>query len=529
MSDMRLWNLVYEPLDRACSYFKDRTAIIDGDRRLNYRELGEFTNRVANGLIELGVRPGEAIGMLMPNCLEFIPTQHGLWKAGAVMVQMPARASADDQVHFLLSSSATTLIYHAEFDEVVERIREHCPSVSRYIRLDPDLNSDTITVNSSIDFHSAVGGQSSVAPDVAVRPEDIASIAFTSGSTGAPKAVLNSHESTVHFHIPSGSEIGDVGAGEVFALGAPLTHFAQIFVLPTFLRGGTVVMLPGLDVDMLFDAIERYKVTATALVPTVIYLMLAHPRLATADFSTLRTIVYAGSPMAPDRLREAVEVFGPVFSQTYAGTEPTFMTCLTKEDHVISDPADVARLSSAGRAMSHVTLSVQDEDDNILAAGEVGEICSRQAGQMVGYVDSTRDHETIRDGWVHTGDIGYIDEDGYVFIVDRKKDMVVTGGFNVFPRQIEDVLLQHPGVGQCAVIGVPDEKWGEAVKAMVVAARDIDVSGDELITLVKERKGSVWAPKTVEFIDSLPMTANGKIDKKTLKEPFWAGRDRLVH
>lgn len=524
MSDMRLWNLTYEPLDRACRYYRKKVAIIDGDRQLTYSELGEFTNRVANGLIALGVRPGEVIGMLMPNCLEFIPTQHGLWKAGAVMVQMPARASAGDQIHFLNSADATTLIYHAEFDDVVEQLRKQCPAVRRYIRLAP-----TATPSADIDYAAAFDAQSAQAPRVPVRPEDLASIAFTSGSTGAPKAVRNSHESTVHMHIPAGSEIGDVRAGEVFALGAPLTHFAQIFVLPTFLKGGTVVMLHGLDVDLIFDAVERYRVTATALVPTVLYMMLAHPRRNSVDLSSLRTIVYAGSPMAPDRLREAVTAFGQVFSQTYAGTEPTFMTCLTKEDHDISNPATAHRLGSAGRAMSHVTLSVQDEQDNILASGEIGEICSRQAGQMVGYVDSTRDHETIRDGWVHTGDIGYIDDDGYVFIVDRKKDMVVTGGFNVFPRQIEDVLLQHPAVAQCAVIGVPDEKWGEAVKAIVVQAATQSATADELIALVKEHKGSVWAPKTVKFVDSLPLTTTGKIDKKNLKAPYWADQDRLVH
>ncbi|MBD0022527.1 AMP-binding protein [Gordonia pseudamarae] len=531
MADMRLWRLMYEPLDRACRYYPARTAVIDGERRLTYAELGAFTNRVANGFIELGLKPGEAVGMLMPNCLEFIPTQHGLWKSGGVMVQMPARASAHDHAYFLNAASATTLVYHELFADIVDQLRAQCPTVRRFIRIPavPASATEVSEPSDELSFKEVFDNQPATPPSIHVEPEDLVSISFTSGSTGQPKAVKNSHERTLHMHIPSGTEIGDVRAGEVFALGAPLTHFAQIFVLPTLLHGGTLVLLPGLDVDLLFDVVEQHAVTATALVPTVIYQMLNHPRRDEVDLSSLRTVVYAGSPIAPDRLRSAIELFGQVFTQTYAGTEPGFMTCLTKDDHDLNDPAAVGRLGSAGRAMSHVELSIQDDQDRVLPVGEVGEICCRQPGRMVGYVDAAQDAGTIRDSWVHTGDIGYVDELGYVYVVDRKKDMVVTGGFNVFPRQIEDVLLTHPDVAQCAVIGVPDEKWGEAVKAIVVSTPDSAVGADDLKTLVKERKGGVWAPKSIDFVDDLPLTTTGKVDKKALKAPFWRDQDRLVH
>src|SRR5690606_11703654 len=296
-----------------------------------------------------------------------------------------------------------------------------------------------------------------------------------------------------------------------------------------FMRGGTNVLLPGFDLDLLLDTIEREGVTATAVVPTIVYMLLDHPRREKVDLSTLRTIIYAGSPMAPDGLRRALETFGPVFAQTYAGTEPGYMTCLRKEDHRLDSPEWIARLASAGRAMYHVDLTVRDADGNLLPPGETGEICASQPGQMVGYVDADRDAEAMQDGWVRSGDIGYIDDAGYVFIVDRKKDMIVTGGFNAFPRQIEDVLLTHPAVAQCAVIGVPDPRWGEAVKALVVVRPGTPVEPDELIALVKEHKGSVWAPKSVDFIDSLPTNPAGKIDKKSLRAPYWAGRSRQVN
>jgi acyl-CoA synthetase (AMP-forming)/AMP-acid ligase II len=287
-------------------------------------------------------------------------------------------------------------------------------------------------------------------------------------------------------------------------------------------------MLPGLDVDQLLAAIERHRVTATAVVPTIVYLMLDHPRRAMADLSSLKTMIYAGSPIAPGRLREALAAFGPVFVQTYAGTEPGYVSCLRKEDHKAGTGTDLRRLASAGRPLPYVKVSIQDEHDRPLPVGEIGEICSRQLGQMLGYVDTARTAEALRDGWVHTGDVGYLDEHGFLYIVDRKRDMVVSGGFNVFPRQVEDVLLGHPAVAQAAVIGVPHPKWGEAVHAVVVLRPGAEASSDELIAAVKQELGSVSAPKTIAFAGELPVNPAGKLDKKALRAPFWAHRERQV-
>lgn len=522
-----MWGVLPDVLDRACTYYADQTAIVDGDRSISYRELQQWRNQIAHALVASGVQKGERVGLLMPNCLEFIPAQHGIWAAGAVLVQMPTRAAADGFRSNLAQTDATTLIYHAKFESAVAAIRADLPKLQNLIRVG---SADQVEVD-ALDFTELVGAQPTDRPEVAIDEDDEAYVLFTSGSTGEPKGVVNSHFTWSYYSIAAGLEIGDIAFGEVFAHGAPLTHFSQIFVMPTFVRGGTNVMLPGLEVEGLLANISRHRITATALVPTIIYLLLDHPRRSDYDLSSLRTVIYAGAPIAAERLREALTVFGPIFIQTYAGTEQGYVSCLRKNEHRVDDERWTARLASAGRPMFHVQLSIQDDEDRVLAAGETGEICSRQLGQMVGYLDATRNQETVRDGWVHTGDIGYLDESGFLFIVDRKKDMVVSGGFNVFPRQVEDVLATHPAVGQSAVIGVPHPKWGEAVLAVVVA-RSGEITGPaletELINHVKAALGSVPAPKSVLFADELPLNPAGKVDKKAIRRPHWQGRTRQI-
>ncbi len=530
-SSTGMWGVLPDVLDRACSYYADRTAIVEDDRSVTYRELLSWRNRIANALISAGVEKGDRVGLLMPNCLEFIPIQHAIWAAGAVLVQMPTRAAAQGFHSNLAQTDATTLIYHAKFEADIASIRDVLPKLRTLIR----VGESGEPAVQAIPLAAAVSAESDHRPDVAIDEHDEAYVLFTSGSTGEPKGVVNSHLTWSHYTISAGLEIGDIRFGEVFAHGAPLTHFSQIFVIPTFIRGGTNVMLPGLDVDTLLTSIQRHRVTATAVVPTIIYLLLDHPRRADFDISSLKTAVYAGAPMAPERLRQALEVFGPIFIQTYAGTEQGYVSCLRKHEHLPEEhesTADwTARLASAGRPMFPVEVSVQDEQDKVLPPGDVGEICTRQLGQMLGYLDPKRNADTVRAGWVHTGDVGRIDDKGYLYLVDRKKDMVVSGGFNVFPRQVEDVLCTHPTVAQAAVIGIPHEKWGEAVLAVVVP-RPGEITDArlerELVDHVKQSLGSVPAPKKVLFTDALPLNPAGKVDKKAIRKPYWQNRSRQV-
>src|SRR3984893_2915684 len=329
---LTMWGTLPEVFDRVCLYYADRTAIRDHDRSLTYRQMQRRANQVAWGLGALGVAPGERVGLLLPNVLEFIPTQHGIWKAGAVLVQMPTRASAATHRTNLEQTAATTLIHHAQFDDVAHEIVAGLTNLKTLIRLTDHADAGG-AIQGSVNYSAHFDAQPDTPPAVTVHEHDEAYVLFTSGSTGEPKGVVNTHFTWAHYSITAGLEIADTRPGEVFAHGAPLTHFTQIFVMPTFLRGGTNVMLPGLDVDQLLAAIERHRVTAPPLVPTIVYLMLAHPRRAMADLSSLKTMIYAGSPIAPGRLREALAAFGPVFVQTYAGTEPGYVSCLRKEDH----------------------------------------------------------------------------------------------------------------------------------------------------------------------------------------------------
>ena len=307
---------------------------------------------------------------------------------------------------------------------------------------------------------------------------------------------------------------------------APISHVAGTKVLPTLMRGGTVHMLKGFDPEAVFKTIEREKINFTLFVPTMIYVMLDHPSLDKTDLSSLELLLYGASAMSPSRLVEGIERIGPVFSQLYGQTECYPVSVLRKADH---DPKTPELFLSCGFPIAACQVKILDNDDQEVATGEAGEICVRAAHVMAEYwkrPDATA--ETLKNGWLHTGDIARVDERGYMFILDRKKDMIVSGGFNIFPREVEDVLSQHADVAMVAVVGVPDDKWGEAVTAVIVAREGAKPNADELINLVKAKKGSAHAPKHIKFVNELPMTGVGKVDKKVLKAGFWTGRDRMV-
>jgi fatty-acyl-CoA synthase len=307
---------------------------------------------------------------------------------------------------------------------------------------------------------------------------------------------------------------------------APISHVAGSKVLPTLMRGGTVHLLTGFDPEAVLKTIERERINFTLFVPTMIYVLLDHPALDRTDLSSLQLLLYGASAMSPSRLVEGIERIGPVFSQLYGQTECYPVSVLRKADH---DPKTPELFLSCGFPIAACQVKILDNDDQEVATGEPGEICVRAPHAMAEYWKRPEQTaETLKNGWLHTGDIARTDERGYMFILDRKKDMIVSGGFNIFPREVEDVLTQHADVAMCAVVGVPDDKWGEAVTAIVVAREGTRPSADELINLVKAKKGSAHAPKQIQFVKELPMTAVGKVDKKVLKASFWAGRERLV-
>jgi fatty-acyl-CoA synthase len=309
----------------------------------------------------------------------------------------------------------------------------------------------------------------------------------------------------------------------------PITHAAGAMICAVMLRSGTFVMSKGFDANRFFELVERHRITSTFLVPTMIYVLLDHAGIDTADLSSLELVIYGASPMSPSRLIAAMKRFGPVFMQLYAQSEaPNTVTVLRQRDH---DPERFAhRLASCGVPIAGNQVRLLDENGREVPVGEVGEICVRGPLVMAGYWNKPEETDkALRHGWLHTGDLARQDADGFLYIVDRSKDMIITGGFNVFPREIEDVLTTHPAVAAAGVIGVPDDKWGEAVKAVVVLKAGLQASAEELIALVREHKGVVHAPKSVDFVDSLPVTGLGKPDKKQLRARYWSGQQRAVH
>ncbi|MBW2215543.1 MAG: SDR family NAD(P)-dependent oxidoreductase, partial [Deltaproteobacteria bacterium] len=350
-----------------------------------------------------------------------------------------------------------------------------------------------------------------VAPDI--RPEDLNTIIYTGGTTGRPKGVRQPYRSAAYMTMVQMAE-WEWPEEMRFLIATPLSHAAAAFVVPTLQRGGAFVALQGFTPDLFFDAIEQHKITSTFLVPVMIYPLLDHPRAATADLSSLETLFYGASPMSPARLEEGVEKWGQIFFQCFGQSEaPMALTHLKKADHDLSKPG---RFASCGRPSPWVHLSLLDENNEPVAEGEAGEICVRAPLVMEGYNGlPEQTAEAFAGGWLHTGDVGRFDDEGFLHIVDRKKDMIVTGGFNVFPSEIEDVISAHPAVAQVAVVGVPEEKWGEAVKAVVILRPGHEGTEElaaELKAAVKEAKGAVQSPKSVDFVTSIPLSPLGKPD-----------------
>ncbi len=513
-------------LERAAQAYAPRTAIIAGDRRITYAEAIAEIRRAGRALRSSGLDKGDRVALLMPDRPEVLFVYYGALWAGLGVVPINSRLGAEDQQYILADSGAKVVVHDKAYAERLASILPELAEPPKPLSVD-----DSAVLEGGASFATMCANESGDRGMLAVAPDDLFGIYYTGGTTGRPKGVEHTHST---FSSALFSELLELGLGEsdVFAHCAPLTHASGAFVLPVWMRGGTNVVLGGFDPDRLLDAIAKERVTATLLVPTMIYVMLDHPATSAADTSSLQTIVYGAAPMGTERLIEGLERFGPVFSQLYGQTEaPNQVTVLRKDDHAEAiRTGDLAPLSSCGRPVAIANVALLDDDLNVVPFGSEGEICVKGPHVMKGYWN--RPEETaaaLRDGWLCTGDIAREDERGFLYIVDRKKDMIISGGYNVYPKEVEAALFTHPAVRDACVIGVPDDKWGEAVKAVVVLDPSVSVDAKELIEWVKAAKGSVNTPKTVDFVDAIPLTAVGKHDKPTLRKQYWGGRTRAVN
>jgi fatty-acyl-CoA synthase len=479
---------------------------------LSVAEMRDETSRFTQALASLGVRTGSRVSLIAPNRPECLHVTHALSMLAALYVPMHPLASLDDHLNVIGNADVEVLIYDAErFEPRAAEIASQTPG----IRL--------LAIGASELAEDIHGLAARFAPQKLVPPivegSDIMRLGYSGGTTGKPKA------------IPSIQRVGELCGLHMQAIWewpetphilscAPLTHAGGAMFMPALLRGGTFLILPRFDPLQVLEEIEARHINCIMLVPTMIYALLDHPRFDEFDLSSLETVFYGASSISPARLKEAIERIGPVFAQFYGQAEaPMVLTYMRKADH---DVNDMRRLASCGRPSPYVRLELMDADCNPVPDGEPGEICVQGPLVMDGYRDPDLTAEAFRGGWLHTGDVAIRDPDGFLRIVDRTKDMIVSGGFNIYPREIEIIIAEHPAVAEVAVIGVPHEKWGEAVKAVVVLKPGEEASEDELIAPVAAKKGSYQAPKSVDFVESIPQTPVGKPDKKVLRAQYAA-------
>jgi fatty-acyl-CoA synthase len=498
----------------------DRPCLVIGDQVLTAHEMRDEISRYVQAYRSQGIAGGDGIATLSRNRPEVLCSMGATMVSACRGTPLHPLGSLDDHAYVLEDAGTETLIFDPAFAERARQLKERVPSLRRLLSYGAaDIGLDLVALAASFE------PQPLVAP--AVDAEDVPALAYTGGTTGKPKGVMATYRSSAAMAQIMVTEWQ--WPDEVRHLVCtPLSHAGAAFLVPVLLRGGSMVVLPAFEAGAVLEAIERHRITTVMLVPSMIYALLDHPRFAQTDLSSLQTIFYGASPMSPTRLREALQKLGPVFFQFYGQTEcPQTVCVLRQEEH---DPDDLARLASCGRPVPWVRVALLDDEGNEVPDGEPGELCVRGPLVAKGYWNKPDETaQALQGGWLHTGDIAREDSRGFLTIVDRKKDMIVSGGFNVFPREVEDVISTHPALAAVAVIGVPSDTWGEAVKAVVVLREGATLDADELMALVKERKGSHHAPKSVDVVDSIPLTPLGKPDKKALRARYWAGADRLVH
>ncbi len=509
---------------------KDKPVLFLGDTTLTGGELADRISQYIQAFEALGAGTGAAVGLLSLNRPEVLMIIGAGQTQGYRRTALHPLGSLDDHAYVLSDSGITSLIIDPNpmFVERALGLLEKVESLKHILTIGPvpEALSDV-----AVDL-TAEAAKYSPQPLIAadLPPDHIGGMAYTGGTTGKPKGVIGTVQSITTMTTIQLAE-WEWPEQPKFLMCTPLSHAGAAFFVPTVVKGGEMVVLSKFDPAEVLRVIEEQKITATMLVPSMIYALMDHPDSHTRDLSSLETVYYGASAMNPVRLAEAIRRFGPIFAQYYGQSEaPMVITYLAKGDH------DEKRLTSCGRPTLFCRTALLGQDGNPVPQGEVGEICVSGPLLSGGYwnlPDETS--RTFHDGWMHTGDLAREDEDGFWYIVDRTKDMIVTGGFNVFPREVEDVVAEHPSVAQVCVIGTPDEKWGEAVTAVVVLRPDAPSDEEsvskmtaEIQAAVKERKGSVQSPKQVIVVDSVPVTALGKPDKKSVRAQFWQGAGRAV-
>jgi long-chain acyl-CoA synthetase len=512
-------------LSNAAERHPDRPALIWGDQVTNYHQANARANALAAALHELGLAQGDRVGVFMWNRPELLESFFATWKAGGCVVPLNARFVADEAVYHLQDPRASVVVFDEEFREMMAEVRDHLPDVKHFICVGEPLPGQ-LAYEELVEHHLGTP-----APSVQVKDDDLGWLFYTSGTTGKPKGAMLTHGNLTFMAVAWVADLMHLEPEDVALHAATLTHGAGFHALALTMKASAQVILKParFDADNFCATVARHRVTNTWLVPTQIKILLNHADLEKWDLSSLKWVVYGGSPMYVEDLKQAQQRIGRVFVQLFGqGETPMTGTYLRREEHVIAGP-ESKRLASCGHARSGIEVRILDEQDHEASRGVAGELCVRGPSVMKGYWERPEaTSETLRHGWLHTGDVAYMDEQGYVYILDRTKDLIITGGSNVYPREVEEVLLQHPAISEVCVIGVPDELWVEAVKAVVVLKPGMTASAGDIIAFAGERMAGYKKPKSVDFVGELPKNPVGKVLKRELRDAYWAAHKRIV-
>ena len=499
--------------------YPDKIALTMGGEHVTYQRMNQQVNQLAHGLLAMGVEPGDRVALLASNCLEYPVINFAASKCGAVFVPVNFRFKKEELVYVINNSTPKVLFFGPEFLSLVEEARGEFSSPLQLTAISGGLPERGFA------YANLMEGKPTVEPNARVDPDAPCAIMYTSGTTGFPKGVLFSH--TAYLGTYTGLVLeGDLGHEDVTLVSLPLFHNGGLnaLLMPTLMVGGqAVVMDTGFDPERILSTVAEQRATLTLWVPTMLAMLINHPTAQKYELSSLRKIWYGSSVISTTVLQAAMDLFQTRFYQFYGLTETGMVSVLRPEDHR-------ERSQCTGREMFNAELRIVDEQGRDIRQGEVGEIiCAGRPLGMIGYhgmEEATA--QTIRDGWIYTGDLARVEGDGYFTVVDRKKDMIISGAENIYPKEVEDVISGHPGVREVAVIGIPDDVYGESVCAVVVRKEGMVVEAQEIIDFCVNRISGYKKPKRVDFMDDFPKTSMGKVMKRVLREPYWAGAGKNV-
>lgn len=499
-------------LGYSARYFGDRPAIVYGGEQRSHAELYRRGLRLAAGLESLGIGRQDRIALLSMNSLEFIESYIAGWTSGIVVATVNIRLAAPEVAYILNDVAPRLLIVEAQFLPLAEQLFDQIRGLERIVVIGGSGHGH-------VDFETLIANAPTARPSFATSEDDIASLLYTSGTTGRPKGcILGQREMAFNTQVMA---LGQGNTAEdIFLCVMPLFHIgAMVMILGMLSKGGTVFLHRQFDPVAVIDTIEQEKITQILLAPTMVQMVLERPEIEGRDMSSLTLLIYSAAPMPSTVLRRGIARFGPVFIQMLGSSEGCSIAYLPRSLHQPDGtPKEQARLSSVGFPYPNVGLRLVDDDGRDCVDGEPGEILLKSPVMFRGYWNnSIATSEAIRDGWYYTGDVGRLDEDGFLYLVDRKKDMIISGGENIYPREVEEAILQHKAVSEVAVIGLPDETWGETVCAIVVLAPGIAATEAEIIDHTRTLIASYKKPRTVRFAQALPKVASGKVDKKVLR------------